>query len=849
MTKKRFDVFGMTCSACVEHVRKGVSKLPGVQDVSVNLFKNNMTVTYDQSIIAAEGIEAAVLKAGYRAALVDAGVKTPVRGDAMHTEELGMKRRFAVSLIFLVPLFYIAMGHMLGLPLPEIFHGVKNATIFAFTQFLLVLPIIFVNFHYYRSGFKLLFRGAPNMDSLIAIGSAAALAYGVAAIFNIGYGQGHMDMELVERYSMDLYFESAGMILTLITLGKYFETRSKGKTSEAITKLMNLAPKTAVVVREGGEEEIPVENVQVGDTIVVSPGQSIPVDGVVTDGGSSVDESAITGESIPVQKQKGDTVIAATINRTGTFRFRAQKVGNDTVLAQIIALVEDAVSSKAPIARLADKISGIFVPVVIAIAAGALFIWLLAGYPFEFSMSIGIAVLVISCPCALGLATPVAIMVGTGKGAENGILFKSARTLETAHSVDVVVMDKTGTITQGNPRVTDIVCSQGISEMELLSVAASLEKPSEHPLAEAVLAEAERRKAQIKEVREFAAIPGRGMEAILNGIKYYAGNLNLMLEAGVQLNGLDEKSRELAQEGKSLLFFADDKQVLGLVAVSDVVKPTSKEAIEAFGAMGIEVVMLTGDNKRTAEAIKNQLGISKVIAEVMPQDKEREIAALQAEGKKVAMIGDGINDAPALARADVGIAIGAGTDIAIESADIVLMKSDLLDAVTAVDLSRAVLRNIRQNLFWAFFYNVIGIPIAAGVFFLSFGLKLNPMIAAAAMSMSSVFVVTNALRLRLFIPKNKRPLKKGGAQTCPVQSCDFNRKGENKSMEKTILIEGMTCSHCSARVEKALNAIPEVQAKVELEEKKAYITAAGDVSDETLRHAVEEAGYEVVDIK
>ena len=849
MTKKRFDVFGMTCSACAEHVRKGVSKLPGVQDVSVNLLKNNMTVTFDQSIIHTEGIEAAVLKAGYRAAVKDAGEKTPARGDVMHDEELGMKRRFTVSLIFLVPLFYLAMGHMLGFPLPEIFHGVKNAAVFAFAQFLLVLPIVFVNFHYYRSGFKLLFRGAPNMDSLIAIGSAAALAYGIAAIFLIGYGQGHADMELAERYSMDLYFESAAMILTLITLGKYFETRSKGKTSEAITKLMNLAPKTAVVIREDGEEEIPVENVQVGDTIVVGPGKSIPVDGVVTDGSSSVDESAITGESIPVQKQTGDTVIAATINRTGTFRFRAQKVGNDTVLAQIIALVEEAVSSKAPIARLADRISGVFVPVVIAIAAGALIIWLLAGYSFEFAMSVGIAVLVISCPCALGLATPVAIMVGTGKGAENSILFKSARTLETAHAVDVVVMDKTGTITQGNPRVTDIVCSPGVSEMELLSIAASLEKPSEHPLAEAVLDEADRRKAEIGEVREFTAIPGRGMEAKLNGIKYNAGNLHLMQEAGVQLNGLEEKSEHLAQEGKSLLFFADEEQVLGLIAVSDVVKPTSKEAVDAFLSLGIEVVMLTGDNNRTAEAIRNQLGISKVIAEVMPQDKEREIVALQAEGKKVAMIGDGINDAPALARADVGIAIGAGTDIAIESADIVLMKSDLLDAVTAVELSRAVLRNIRQNLFWAFFYNVIGIPIAAGAFYLAFGLKLNPMIAAGAMSMSSVFVVTNALRLRLFIPKNKRLQNSGGAQTCPAQSCDYNLKGENKSMEKTIWIEGMTCSHCSARVEKALNAIPGVQAKVELEEKKAYITASGDVSDEILRHAVEEAGYEVVRIK
>ncbi len=845
--KKRFDVFGMTCGACAEHVRKSVSKLPGVQDVSVNLLKNNMTVTYDKNILKPEGIEAAVMKAGYRAALKDTGEKTPARGDVMQEEALGMKRRFFVSLVFLAPLFYIAMGNMLGAPLPAFLVGMENAIIYAFTQFLLVLPIAFVNFHYYRSGFKLLFRGSPNMDSLIAIGSSAALVYGVVAIFNIGYGQGHGNMELVDRYSMDLYFESAGMILTLITLGKYFETRSKGKTSEAITKLMNLAPKTAVVIREGVEEEIPVENVLVGDTIIVGPGQSIPVDGVVTEGSSSVDESAITGESIPVQKQKGDTVIAATINRTGTFRFRAQKVGNDTVLAQIIALVEDAVSSKAPIARLADRISGIFVPAVIAIAAGALIVWLLAGYPFEFAMSVGIAVLVISCPCALGLATPVAIMVGTGKGAENGILFKSARTLETAHAVDVVVMDKTGTITQGKPRVTDIFCGADITENGLLAIAASLEKPSEHPLAEAILQEAESRKAQVREVLEFDAIPGRGVSAMVDGKKYYAGNLQLMQEKGIQLFGMDKKGEEYAREGKSLLFFAESGRVLGLIAVADVVKPTSREAIEAFRALGLEAIMLTGDNRGTAEAVRSQLGISRAIAEVMPQDKEKEIAALKSQGKKVAMIGDGINDAPALARADVGIAIGAGTDVAIESADIVLMKSDLLDAVTAVELSRAVLRNIRQNLFWAFFYNVIGIPVAAGAFYLAFGLKLNPMIAAAAMSLSSVFVVTNALRLRLF--KSKRSGRPGEAQACPAQNCDLKMKGENENMEKTMLIEGMTCAHCKARVEKALNAIPGVRANVVLEEKKAHIEVSGRVSDDELRKAVEEAGYEVVEIK
>ncbi len=849
MTKKIFDVYGMTCSACSEHVQKSVAKLSGVKSVAVNLLKNNMAVTFDESVLGPEEISGAVTRAGYRAVPRDAGAR-PVAaggGDVMQEEAAGMKRRFLLSAVFLVPLFYIAMGHMLGFPLPAFLKGTENALTFAFLQFLLILPIVFINFHYYRSGFKLLFKGAPNMDSLIAIGSAAAFAYGIYAIFNIGYGLGHGDIALAEKYSMDLYFESAGMILTLITLGKYFETRSKGRTSEAITKLMNLAPRVAVVVRDGEEQEIPADQVAVGDIVVVSPGGSVPVDGVVLEGISTVDESAITGESIPVPKEKGDQVVAATINRTGTFKFRAQKVGNDTVLAQIIQLVEDAVSSKAPIARLADRISGIFVPVVISIAVGAMIVWLLMGYPFEFAMSTGIAVLVISCPCALGLATPVAIMVGTGKGAENGILFKSAQTLETAQAVNVVVMDKTGTITQGKPKVTDIVCGEGMSETELLTLAASLEKPSEHPLSEAILAEARRKKMEAEEVGAFAALPGQGVRAKIGGKKYLAGNLKLMEEAGIDTSGLSSKGDALAQEGKSLLYFADEKKALGLIAVADVVKPTSREAIEAFEAMGIEVVMLTGDNRRTAEAIKRELGISRVVAEVMPQDKEKEIARIQADGKKVAMIGDGINDAPALARADVGIAIGAGTDVAIESADIVLMKSDLADAVTAVYLSRAVLRNIRQNLFWAFFYNVIGIPIAAGAFYLAIGLQLNPMIAAAAMSMSSVFVVTNALRLRFF--------KKPGAQpaACPAGvACTINETGEKggkTEMKKTIKIEGMTCAHCVAHVKKALESIPGVRADVVLEKNEAYVTMENETQDEALKKAVEEEGYTVTDIK
>jgi len=849
MSKKVFDVYGMTCSACSEHVRKSVARLPGVKNVAVNLLKNTMAVTFDEKALNAEEISNAVTRAGYRAVLRETGVQSSAAGggNVMHEEAQGMKRRFLFSVFFLVPLFYIAMGHMLGFPLPTFLHGTENAMTFAFLQFLLVTPIIFINFHYYRSGFKLLFRGAPNMDSLIAIGSGAAFAYGIYAIFNISFGLGHGNAALVERYSTDLYFESAGMILTLITLGKYFETRSKGRTSEAITKLMNLAPKTAMVIRDGVEMEIPAEQVMVGDIVVVSPGGSVPVDGVIMEGSSTLDESAITGESIPVPKEKGDRVVAATINRTGTFKFRAQKVGNDTVLAQIIQLVEDAVSSKAPIARMADRISGIFVPVVMSIAAAALIIWLLAGYSFEFAMSTGIAVLVISCPCALGLATPVAIMVGTGKGAENGILFKSAQTLESAQAVEVVVLDKTGTITQGKPRVTDIVCIDEIGETEFLSLAASLEKPSEHPLAEAIVEEAGRKNVPVCNTEKFFALPGRGIQAVLDGKNYLAGNIKLMEERGLKISGLDGAGEKLAREGKSLLFFADGEKVLGLIAVADVVKPTSREAIKSFESMGIEVVMLTGDNSRTAQAIQRELGLDRVVAEVMPQDKEKEIARIQAEVKKVAMVGDGINDAPALARADVGIAIGAGTDIAIESADIVLMKSDLMDAVTAVYLSRAVMKNIRQNLFWAFFYNVIGIPIAAGAFYLAFGLKLNPMIAAAAMSLSSVFVVTNALRLRFF----KRPGMQAAA--CPVgEACTINEneeKGEKKKMKKTITVEGMTCGHCVAHVKKALEEIPGVQdADVVLEEGKAYVTLTEDVSDQALTHAVEEAGYSVRDI-
>lgn len=847
--KQKFDVTGMTCSACSAHVEKSVAKVPGVRSVTVNLLSNNMAVDYDETASSDAAVIHAVEEAGYGAS-VHAGAassrpqaKAAPAADPMAAEIANMKRRLIVSFVFLIPLFYISMGHMMGLPLPHFLHGTANALVFAFTQLLLTLPIAYVNRKYYQVGFKTLFKGAPNMDSLIAIGSAAAMIYGVVAIYMIGWGLGHGDTALVEQYSMDLYFESAGMILALITLGKFLETRSKGKTSEAITKLMDLAPKTALVEREGVEAEIPVEEVAVGDLLIVKPGASIPVDGEITEGSAAVDESAITGESIPVDKGPGDRVIAATINRSGYFKFRATKVGADTTLAQIVALVEDAANSKAPIAKLADKVSGVFVPVVICIAVIAAVTWLLLGHTVEFALSIGIAVLVISCPCALGLATPVAIMVGTGKGAENGILIKSAEALETAHTIDTVVLDKTGTITEGRPRVTDIRTADGLSETELLTIAASVEKPSEHPLSTAIVEEAARRNLSLRAVTGFEAVAGQGVAAEVGGVRYLAGNRRMMEENRIELGGFAEKGETLSGEGKTPLYFAGEGKALGVVAVADTVKPTSRAAIEAFGQMGVDVVMLTGDNKRTAAAIQKQLGIGRVVAEVLPQDKEREVAKLQEQGRKVAMVGDGINDAPALTRADVGIAIGAGTDVAIESADVVLMKSDLLDAVTAIDLSRAVIRNIKQNLFWAFFYNSIGIPLAAGVFFSVLGWKLNPMFGAAAMSLSSVCVVSNALRLKLFQPR-----RAAASNTNSNQREKINQKEEIISMKKTMVIEGMSCGHCSARVEKALNALDGVTAKVDLEAKTASIETEGRVSDEQMKAAVTDAGYDVVSL-
>ncbi len=835
--KQKFDVTGMTCSACSAHVEKAVRQVPGVEQVNVNLLGNSMLVEYGEQADPA-GIIRAVEAAGYGASLPRdrAGAPPARRADGME-EAAGMRRRFCASLVFLVPLFYLSMGHMLGWPLPAFFHDPGNVLVTALLQFLLTLPILYLNDRYYKVGFKALARRAPNMDSLIALGSAAAMVYGAAALFQIAWGLGHGDMARVERWSMDLYFESAGMILTLITLGKWLETRSKGKTGQAITRLMDLAPKTASVLREGGEVEIPVEEVRVDDLVVVRPGGRIPVDGVVTQGRAAVDGSALTGQSLPVEKGPGDRVAAASINKSGSFTFRALRVGENTTLAQMIRLVEEASSSKAPIARLADRVAGIFVPAVIAVALGTAVVWLIAtGGDVGRALTAGVSVLVISCPCALGLATPVAIMVGTGKGAENGILIKSAQALETLHTVQTVVLDKTGTLTQGAPAVTCCLPVPGVTQQELLAAAAALEGPSEHPLAEAILKEAAARGISPEPVDEFQAVPGRGITARYRGAPALAGSQAMLEEAGIPLGELAPKAEELARGGSTPLFFALGGRLLGVVAAADPPKPTSAAAVAALREMGMEVVMLTGDNARTAQAVGDAMQVDRVVAQVLPQDKERLVADLQAGGRRVAMVGDGINDAPALARADVGIAIGAGTDVAIESADVVLMKSDLLDAVTAVRLSRAVIRNIKQNLFWAFLYNIIGIPLAAGVWYPLFHLQLSPMFAAAAMSMSSVCVVSNALRLKLFrgtAPERERPQS-------PQQT-------GGKKMERKMVIEGMMCAHCQAHVEKALNSLPGVTAVVSLADKTATVT--GDAAEADLKKAVEEAGYQVVSIQ
>jgi len=842
--KEKFKVTGMTCSACSSRVEKTVDKLEGTDQVMVNLLTGSMQVTFDEEKINTEEIIKAVEKAGYGAFLDQGdGAGNPVFGSKTAEKEAAskaaldeskqMKRRLIWSVGLLIPLMVISMGHMFTGGGHDMDRPLTNVLL----QVLFLIPIVILNRKYFIKGFPSLFRGAPNMDSLIAIGSSAAIIYGIFVIFRMTSGYETGNLQLVHHYAGDVYFESAAMILTLITVGKYLEARSKGKTSQAIEKLMDLAPKTAIVIRDGSEMEVPVEELVVGDILAIRPGESIAADGVIISGKTSIDESAITGESIPVEKKAGDQAVSATINKTGFIKVRCTRVGGDTTISQIIKLVDEASASKAPIARTADKIAGVFVPVVIGIALAAAVIWLIAGAGFEFALSIGISVLVISCPCALGLATPVAIMVGTGKGAENGILIKSGEALETAHHIDTVVMDKTGTITEGKPKVTDVKV-YGITEAELVKIACSMEEGSEHPLAEAVMNYAAEKAIEPQAVEDFEAIFGRGIKGRMDGETYFAGNAALMEDAGVDISGVEAELNGLADQGKTPLIFADEQTVLGIIAVADVEKETSKAAIEAFGAMGIDVVMLTGDNQRTAEALRKRLQIPKVIAEVLPSDKEKHIAKLQAEGHKVAMIGDGINDAPALAKADVGIAIGAGTDVAIESADAVLMRNDLNDAVTAVKLSKAVIRNIKENLFWAFFYNIIGIPVAAGVLYPLFAIKLSPMLGAAAMSLSSVCVVSNALRLRRFKVRNQA-----------VERLDENRVDqpkEEKEMKYELKIEGMMCMHCQKHMTDALNKMEGVSAEINLEEKTAYVTAEREISMDEFQAVVEDAGYTLV---
>lgn len=930
MKKERYHISGMTCSACSAHVEKAVNKLEAVERLSVNLLTETMEIEYDETRLGGEEIERAVEEAGYGATLMNsstreqAGYGASVSGapadnnrresgrrrgwDSLQQkngEESGaMKWRLGISVGFLIPLMYVAMYHMynewFGLPIPyfvhRYLHGDENAMTFALTQFILLLPILYVNRQFFSVGFRTLRHLSPNMDSLIALGASAAIGYGVFAMYRISYGLGNGNMAVVEQYSHDLYFESAGMILTLITVGKYLESRSKGKTSEAIKKLMDLSPKLAIVVdEEGHEREIPTEDLQSGDIFLVKPGSLVPADGTVLEGASSVDEAAITGESIPVEKQSGDKVISATMNKAGFLKCRADRVGEDTTLSQIIRLVEEAGGSKAPIAQLADKVAGIFVPVVICIALVTLAAWLLAGAGAEFAISSAIAVLVISCPCALGLATPVAIMVGTGVGANHGILMKSGEALQRTKEIDTVVLDKTGTVTSGKLHVMGTGCNvQDMSLETMVQIAAALEKKSEHPLAEAVVEYAEREKLDIPEIRDFKAVFGRGVEGVLAedivprpvirsedgptsvfiagkqedgtkaGTRYFVGNRAYLEENGIELDPMVAESLDrMAKEGMTNLLVAEEGRFLGSIQAADEIKPGSYIAVQKFREMGIHVVMLTGDNKRTAEAVRQQLGIEEVVAEVLPQDKEKKISELKAAGRKVAMIGDGINDAPALAAADVGLAIGAGTDVAMESADIVLMKSDLRDAVTAVRLSREVIRNIKQNLFWAFFYNAIGIPLAAGVWYPVLHLRLNPMFGAAAMSLSSIFVVGNALRLRGFqsgfAKKVQHKSKEAVDTLCGVQitesgvtsgdhqsAAEGREEREEKNMTKVMTIEGMMCGHCTGRVQKALEAVEGVSGvTMSLEDKTATVELSAEVSDEALTAAVTGAGYEV----
>ncbi|MFC2768176.1 MAG: heavy metal translocating P-type ATPase [Mitsuokella sp.] len=855
MKKEKFTVTGMTCSACSARVQKTVEKIEGTADVTVNLLTNSMQLQYDERETNPDAIIKAVAAAGYGASVKGRTAQQDAAGagaDPAKKTIADMKHRLIWSIAFLIPMMYISMHSMelawIGIPVPEAvraaFDGPENAVAFAFAQLLLLLPIMYLNRHYYIAGFRNLFHGAPNMDSLVGMGSMASALFGAFALFRIGWGLGHGDMSLVSAYSTNLYFESAGMIVTLITVGKYLEARAKGETGRALEALTKLAPRDARVVQGEAERVIPIEQLTVGDLVRVRPGERIPADGTVVSGMASVDEAAITGESIPAAKEKGASVTSATMVRNGTLIFRAERVGEDTTIRQIIRLASDASATKAPIARLADRVAGVFVPAVISVALIAGGVWLALGASVEFAFSIAISILVVSCPCALGLATPVAIMVGTGKGAENGILIKSGEALETAHAIDTVIMDKTGTITEGKPRVTQVVTFGKTNERDLVALAAGLEAGSEHPLAEAVLRYAEEKDITPVSARDFRAVFGRGVTAEVEGHRCYAGNAKLLEENAISVEPVRDALAAMADNGETPLLFARDHAVIGVIGAADMEKATSAEAIRRFEAMGISVVMLTGDNARTAEAIRRRLGLERAIAGVLPEDKEKHIAALQAEGHKVAMIGDGINDAPALARADLGIAIGAGTDVAIESADAVLMRSDLLDAVSAIRLSKAVIKNIKENLFWAFFYNAVCIPLAAGVFYSSFGVKMSPAIGAAAMSMSSFCVVMNALRLRFFRTDH---LEESAAHGAAREESSPEEQKEENTMEKTIQIKGMMCAHCQKHVHDALAKMDGVTAvRVDLDGGTATVMAERDIQKSEFKQVIEEAGYELV---
>ena len=850
--EKKFDVSGMTCASCVANVTKVVKKLDGVSDANVNLMTNSMKVSYDENKVNDKKIISAVEKIGYGAKV--AGEK--ISGENKKEDREGhLKNRLVSSLVFMLILMYVAMGHMVHLPSPMIFHGREGAIIFAFSQFLLALPVVYINRVFYISGFRGLKNRAPNMDSLVAIGSAASLIYGIFAIYMMAYGFGHGDLDLVDVYRKNLYFESSAMILTLITLGKYLEEKSKNKTRSSLSKLMDLAPKTATVLENNEEVQKNIEDVKVGDVIMVRPGEAVAVDGKIIEGTSSLDESAVTGESIPVSKSVGDRVISASINTTGSFKFQAEKVGEDTTISQIIKLVDEANQSKAPIAKLADEIAGVFVPAVLIIAALTFGVWMALGYGFENALNFAISVLVISCPCALGLATPVSIMVATGKSADFGLLFKNAEVLENLHKIDVIVMDKTGTITEGKPILTDIVTD--LDQDEFLKIAGSIEKNSQHPLASAIINYAQENDIDLEEITNFNSVSGRGLNGEIAGNKYLAGNIEYMLEENIDLKDFKKKAEELAGEGKTSMYFANESEVLGIISVKDLPKKSSKDAIKLLRGMGKKIIMLTGDNEKTAEAIADEIGVDQTLAGLLPQDKNKEIDKIQKSGKKVLMIGDGINDAPSLAKADIGMAIGHGTDVAIESSDVVLMRSDLLDVVSALELSKATIKNIKQNLFWAFFYNTIGIPLAAGLLFPAFGIKLSPMFAAFAMSLSSVFVVNNALRLRRFKPRGINSLERKNHENEKILNEEKNSKGikniteENVKKEEenkltTIKVEGMMCEHCEKRVSEALEKTGKAKDVLAKHEDGTVKFVDSGITAEEIENAIEEAGYKII---